>query len=234
MNKITAVIREKPVLTYSLMAINIIIALYITFETHGYKSLYYDYLYNYLSLSSSKVIEGEWWRFLSAAFIHFDTKHLGYNLLSLYALGSFLEHEEGRVKFIAIYFLSGIFGNIVSFALNYEFSGGASGAIYGLAGIATAQIIRLMFGKDLGVREFARNRWWMLLLYPAILILPGFADPRINNASHISGMFAGLVLALVFTSNEYKYSKLIKLIGSCLLIGLSAYMFIIGFDVAQN
>ena len=133
-----------PYMTVSLIAINVIISTVLFCAVKGNVDSYYGILYDYLGLVSPRVRDGELWRFFTAIFIHFDLKHLGYNMIALYSFGPLYEKEEGRLKILFVYLVAGIFGNIISFAFNSEFSGGASGAIFGLIGLFSAEIVQDM------------------------------------------------------------------------------------------
>jgi membrane associated rhomboid family serine protease len=90
------------------------------------------------------VDEGEIWRLLTSVFLHGSVVHLLLNNISLHALGALTEWTAGRRRFVAIYLLSGIGGNVCSYMCSYAMTGGgseeqiaslgASGAIFGLAG----------------------------------------------------------------------------------------------------
>jgi membrane associated rhomboid family serine protease len=78
--------------------------------------------------------DGAWWQFVTAMFTHYQPWHIGFNMLALWALGPMLETAIGRVRFIALYFLSGLAGSamVYWFAPPLSFTFGASGAIFGL------------------------------------------------------------------------------------------------------
>ena len=87
------------------------------------------------ALIPALVAQGEAWRLLSSVFLHSGIVHLGFNMISLYFLGSFVEVAFGRGRFLALYLLSGLSGGLA-----YLYFGGftspavgASGAIFGLA-----------------------------------------------------------------------------------------------------
>ncbi|MGP3952216.1 rhomboid family intramembrane serine protease [Streptomyces sp. 7N604] len=91
------------------------------------------------------VAEGQWYRLLTAVFLHQAPWHIAFNMLGLWWLGGPLEAALGRVRYLALYLLSGLGGS----ALTYWLAGpgqpslGASGAIFGLLG-ATAVLMRRM------------------------------------------------------------------------------------------
>ena len=80
--------------------------------------------------------DGEWWRLGTAMFLHFGIIHLGLNLWALWDGGQLVERMYGPARFTAIYFASGLTGNLLSLVANkgLAISGGASGAIFGIYG----------------------------------------------------------------------------------------------------
>jgi membrane associated rhomboid family serine protease len=81
------------------------------------------------------VAHGEWWRMITAAFLHYGPFHLGINMYSLYFAGSLLEHVIGRWRFALLYLGSGIAGSAgaIWWSPN-QVTVGASGAIFGILG----------------------------------------------------------------------------------------------------
>ena len=82
---------------------------------------------------NSKALDGEFWRFLSAIFLHGSITHLIYNLFALLFFGGLLEKLIGSKRFLILFFISGIFANLISVWF-YSSSLGASGAVYGILG----------------------------------------------------------------------------------------------------
>ena len=80
--------------------------------------------------------DGQWWRLGSALFLHFGLIHIVMNLWALWDGGQLVERIYGHLRFILIYFASGLFGNLLSLVVqgNEAVSGGASGAIFGIYG----------------------------------------------------------------------------------------------------
>ncbi|MEU7132833.1 rhomboid family intramembrane serine protease [Streptomyces sp. NPDC046261] len=89
------------------------------------------------------VAEGQWYRLLTAAFLHQAPMHIAFNMLSLWWLGPPLEAALGRARYVALYLLSGLGGSALTYlvAAPNQPSLGASGAIFGLLG-ATAVLLR--------------------------------------------------------------------------------------------
>jgi rhomboid protease GluP len=138
------------------------------------------------------VRSGEWWRLATALFVHIGPRHLLGNMAALLVLGPALVAALGPWRFLAVYFLSGVAGN----ALSYEVtppdvvSAGASGAILGVLGALGGQ--RLRFAAS------ARYRGWQviaaLLAYLAVAV---GAEPGVDTMAHLGGLAAGLVLGLL-------------------------------------
>jgi len=81
------------------------------------------------------VADGDWWRLMTAAFLHYGLFHLGVNMYSLYWVGSLLEQVIGRWKFLLLYLASGLAGSAGALiATPNAFTVGASGAIFGILG----------------------------------------------------------------------------------------------------
>ena len=116
----------KPFLTYLLLLINGI--MFGILEIYGGSTNILT-LIEYGAKYNPLIVEGEYWRFLTAMFLHIGFLHFFMNTLALFFLGSFVEKIYGTSRFFVIYFIAGIFGSVVSFAFNNQVAAGASGAI---------------------------------------------------------------------------------------------------------
>jgi rhomboid protease GluP len=143
--------------------------------------------------------DGEWWRLATAMFLHFGIVHLLLNTWSLWDAGQLVERMYGQTRFLSIYLVSGLTGNLVSlvFQGNSAVSGGASGAIFGIFG---ALLTFLWHERTaITVREF---RWlfWGALGFAIATIVMGFVVPGIDNSAHIGGFVAGILVSIVFSN----------------------------------
>lgn len=130
------------------------------------------------------VADGEWYRLLTAAFLHQAVWHIAFNMLGLWFLGPPLEAALGRVRFLALYLISALAGSTLFYLLaeQNELSLGASGAIFGLFG-ATVVLIRRL-GQDM--RPIA--------IVLAINLVITFTASHIAWQAHIGGLVAGTVV----------------------------------------
>lgn len=139
--------------------------------------------------------DGEWWRLGTAMFLHFGVVHLAMNMWALWDVGRLMERWCGGVRFLAIYLISGLLGNLVSLSVQGDraVSGGASGAIFGLYGALLVSLWRERRAID--VREF---RWLFgaAAVFSVLTLGMGFVIAGIDNAAHIGGLLAGALSGL--------------------------------------
>lgn len=145
-----------------------------------------------LSLGTS-----QWWRMLSAMFVHIGLWHLLINEWCLWDLGYMAEHLYGPRTFLAVYILSGLTGSFVSVAINpMVTSAGASGAIFGIAG---ALIATLHFGHIPAPPRALRASLISLLVFAGFNLIYGFLKVGVDNGAHVGGLVAGLIMGAILS-----------------------------------
>jgi len=180
-------------LTYVLIGVNVLVALgaFLSGASAtggggiGSSSLLADG-----SVSRYAIDQGEYWRLLTAGFLHTGMIHLLFNMFALYILGGMLEPAIGRLRFGVIYFVSLLAGSFG--ALLFEptaATAGASGAIFGLMGAAVIVM------RDRGVNPMESG----IGLWIGLNLLITFTIPGISIGGHIGGLIGGVLAALVFT-----------------------------------
>jgi len=144
------------------------------------------------ALVREQVLAGEWWRLISAMFLHGGFDHILGNLVVLYIVGLACEHAFGGARTALVYFASGIAGGLLSIAMGPGPSVGASGAIFG---IIAAVIVVLYRWQD---RFYVRDKriGFVLLIWAGWQILTGLANPFIDNFAHLGGLAGGALAAL--------------------------------------
>jgi rhomboid protease GluP len=143
---------------------------------------------------NSLIFGGDYWRLLSAIFLHGGLMHLAFNGWALFSVGRDMESLLGSVWFTAIYLLAGLAGNVAYYLLGPNVpSLGASGAIFGLIGAEAAFFLRNrpLLGK------FGRQRLGNLAMMIGINLVFGFTVPGINNIAHLGGLLVGFGLGWV-------------------------------------
>lgn len=136
------------------------------------------------------VEQGQWWRLITAMFLHYGLIHIAMNSYSLFNLGTFAERVFGGSRFVAIYIASGIAGNMLSTILGepYVVSVGASGAVFGIAGA----ILYLGVRRPELFKYIIGSRFVTAILINLVI---GFSIPGIDVWAHVGGLAGGFAVA---------------------------------------
>jgi len=145
-------------------------------------------------LDGSAVLRGEWWRLVSATFLHGSVLHLAGNAFILFFLGRIVENVHGRSAWIAAYVGGGIGGGALSMWLNGVNSLGASGAILGLLGVIAAFGIRYGDRIPKAFRDSFRLDIWFFVFAVALMSLM----PAVDWAGHLGGFLAGVLVGVLW------------------------------------
>lgn len=154
--------------------------------------------------------DGEYWRLLSAMFLHGDGTarggllHVGMNLYVLWQLGRLFEIMFGSRRFLAVYFVTGIGASLTTllrFLLMHTdgASVGASGAIFGIMGALIISIRRSPRWKN---ERWARSVVQQLMFWIVVNIVIGYYVPQIDMAAHFGGFLTGVLLGATLPLRE--------------------------------
>lgn len=180
--------KDLPFISGMLVAVNVIVFMICTFTG--------DLLYNMGELGVGHIlVEKEYIRILSAMFLHSDIHHIFNNMVILFFLGAMIEKEIGHFRYAAIYFLSGVSGNLFSLTvrvLNNDpaVSIGASGAVFGMDGVLLALV--LFSGRR--IDNVTIPRVFLMIAYS---LYSGFVGVNVDNAAHIGGLLTGFLLGIL-------------------------------------
>ena len=133
--------------------------------------------------------QGEWWRLVTPIFLHIGFTHILMNMITLYFVGMQIEAAFGHTRFLALFLVSGIGGNIASFCFSNSLSAGASTAIFGLFGAF------MMLGESFWQNPVIRQLAQTFLAFVVMNILFDLFAPGIDLAGHIGGLAAGFLVA---------------------------------------
>lgn len=190
--------------TVLLVAANVIVFLALSFQgmtedgrfmlQHG--AMYVPYV----------IGKGEYYRLFTSMFLHFGYDHLFNNMIALAAMGWNLELDMGKIKYLIVYFVSGLAGNILSAWWDIQtgsmaVSAGASGAIFGIIGALLYVAIRNR-GRigDISGRG--------LVAMVVLTLYYGFTSGGVDNMAHIGGLAAGFLTGiLLYRKRNDKYSS---------------------------
>ena len=145
----------------------------------------------------SVVGQHEYWRFVTALFLHGGLLHLGFNVFALYVLGPPLERSIGTMRFVACYLISGIASGagvvgltLVALTRPAQLIG-ASGSIMGIVGAWAGFLLRHRHALH------AKQRLANVAVIVAIQIAFDLSTPQVSMAAHICGLIAGFILGLI-------------------------------------
>ena len=180
-------------ITAVLTAINIVFFLFldltgITETTAGmlnWGACYYPYVFS----------RGEYWRLITAVFMHFNISHLAGNMLALILLGYRLEKLLGHVQYLLVYLITGAGANLLSLLINNLLgpnyvTAGASGAIFGVIGALFAYLLLSRGSIDgVGYRQ--------MIIGVIFLIYTSTIDSSVDFIGHAAGLVIGFLLGVL-------------------------------------
>jgi rhomboid protease GluP len=147
-----------------------------------------------LGAKSPHILMGQWWRLVTAIFLHAGLLHIGFNLWCLFDLGPQVESLFSSAKFVVFYLVAGVAGFLLSFWWSpFGMSVGASGSILGMIGV----LIGASFHHGHLGKEY-RGQLWRWVIYIFIFGL-FFA---VDNAAHIGGLATGALLGYLVPEGE--------------------------------
>jgi len=137
-------------------------------------------------------LHGQWWRLLSALFLHANIAHVLSNMWALWNVGRLTERLYGGWVFVFLYFACGVLSGLASIVWDpSRATMGASGAIFG---ICAALIVFAVHPRRQIAIHVPPALWISTLIFTVYNLIAGFFSPSIDNAAHVGGVISGLVL----------------------------------------
>lgn len=191
-------IRKLPLVTIGLVALNIIVYLICTISG--------DLLYNIGALNAERVLgHYEYYRIITALFLHGGAEHLFNNMILLYFFGEMVEKELGHIRYGLLYLTAGMGGSLLSlyYVLTsgrfYE-SIGASGAVFGVEG-ALLMLVVLHRGR---YKTVTLGKLIFLIAYSLYI---GFRSTEVDNFAHLGGVVSGFFVCLLMYLGKEIFKK---------------------------
>lgn len=227
--------------TYILVALNCAVFLWMVLHGVSPSDPTTEQLKHFGATNSWLILHGQWYRLLTATFVHVGLIHIATNMWCLWNLGLLGEPLLGPLGMVAVYMLTGIAGNLLSLCYNVithdyiSVGAGASGAVFGIAGI----LIVLLSNHRLPIPAFERTRLRRSVIQFALLnlviglgtiLLPVI---RIDNNAHVGGFLFGLALGVPLvprmTSGRTRYLERQKITFA----GAAFFLALFGYFVAS-
>jgi len=208
-------------ITYILIALNLLVYLTSILYTGTIIDMPVKELVDLGAIFGPSVALGnEWWRLITAMFLHGGMTHLLMNMFSLYIIGRPTEIYFSASLYLFLYFMTGILSGVVSIYFHpVTVAIGASGAIFGLFGALSGYFFA--YRQQLG--EHAQQFMKDFALIIGINLILGFSIPNIDVSAHASGLISGLIGGYLIAKHPRKIW--ILLFGTLLLL-LTAYLYL--------
>ena len=207
--------KKDPIITKILITINIVI--FILQLVLGW-----DVVANFGANYAPFVKSGKFYVLFTSMFIHGNLIHLLFNLYALYIIGPQVESFYGKIKYLAIYFGSGILGALLSdIFLQNSISVGASGAIFGLL----SSIVYFGYHYRAYLDTVIRSQIMPLIIFNIFL---GIVIPNIDTFCHIGGLIGGVLVSMA-CGIKYKSSKSERINGFILTTIYTIFLLILLF-----
>jgi membrane associated rhomboid family serine protease len=190
----------------------------------------------YGAVSADAVAAGEWWRILTSAFLHLGLVHLALNMWALYLFGPLLEQLYGHVEYLVIYLLCAAGGSVLTILVAPDQAAvGASGAIFGLLGLAFAVSRRRHLALPRQTRAVLGQIGSLLVINLAFT----FFVPGISITGHLGGLAVGLVLGWLLppspaftTAGQWQAASGAVIEGTSMYLRLVVYLGVAALLVA--
>ncbi|KAF1296792.1 rhomboid family intramembrane serine protease [Enterococcus sp. JM4C] len=213
---------NKPFLTYAFLGIQTVVFL-LMFLSPTLDQWFYA---NGTMYGPRVAFLHEYWRLITPMFIHFGLSHFALNSVVLYFMGSQIEAIYGHGRFFLLYLLSGIMGNMASFAFNgpTTVAAGSSTALFGMFGAFL--ILGVHFRDNATIQGMVRQ----FVLFVAMNLLFGVFDQTIDIWGHVGGIVGGLLLgsSIALPHNKERYSIHERIIAGGIYIFLLVVLFLMG------
>jgi membrane associated rhomboid family serine protease len=180
--------------TVFLVAVNVLVYLVTVAQGGGLDQPGGKVFFDGALIGAAIDLNGDWYRLVTAMFLHGSVLHLAFNMLALFWLGTIVEQALGTWRFVLVYFASGIAGSAGALLLTEPtaITVGASGAIYGIMG-------SLLILEYLSTGSFAGQAMGLIVLNLALT----FAIPNISIGGHIGGLIGGIVSTYALARFRY-------------------------------
>jgi rhomboid protease GluP len=187
--------RGAPRVTEILIAINVVVFIAMTIATRRLAGFGLQDLERWGANYGPLTVGGQWWRLLSAVFVHANPLHVLINMWVFWNIGRLTERLFGRWTFLTLYLAVAVLASLSSIAWNPSLiSVGASGAIFGVFGAYLAYLAKRQTRVPLAV---IRAHWLSTLAFVLFSLIGGALQTGIDNAAHVGGLIAGFALGWI-------------------------------------
>lgn len=204
---------KKPYVTYTLMFINILIFILMLHPK------IYNFMINNFANYYFFIKNGEVYRLITSGFLHANIIHIFFNMYALSVVGPEAERYYGKIKYLLIYFISMIIGNLFASVFTASAGVGASGAIFGLFG----SLLFFSYNYRATLDGLLRSP-----VMPTIFVnlIISFIIPNVSASAHIGGLVGGFLssMAVGIETKKNKSNMINALISILIMICFLGYV----------
>jgi membrane associated rhomboid family serine protease len=168
------------------------------------------------ALDKEHVSQGQYWRLITYVFLHGSITHLLLNVLGLYWFGRIAVNIYGPVKFLLLFFLTGILGGMTQMFYSPSVAIGASGGVLGIFGADAIGIFKL--GDALPAKIRRHELTWMSVIAGSQVVMdqviPQLTSIHIAGTAHLGGLVAGMVLGFMMPLRKPSYKGIAEGLSS--------------------
>lgn len=192
--------RTQTPVTYGLLLV-LVVVFVIEMLTGGFS--YTNLLRLGAMFNPAVAVRNQWWRLLTAQFLHMGILHLATNAVMIYYMGNYLERIIGHWRFALVYLLAGVGGSLASFAWGADnaVAAGASTALFGLFGAMA--ILGALNRDQPALRQLGQQSFALAAINIAINLFM----PNIDIWGHLGGFVSGALLCLMAGSGNWRSAK---------------------------
>jgi membrane associated rhomboid family serine protease len=203
--------------TVALVAVNVLVYLVTVYQGAGLNAPGGKIFDDGQLVGAEIYLNGDWYRLVSAMFLHAGVLHLAFNMLALYWLGTVVEQALGTWRFLLVYFVSGLAGSAGALLLTNpgQPTVGASGAIFGIMG-------SLLVLEYVATGTFAGQALTLILLNLALTL----AIPNISIGGHVGGLVGGVLAT--FALVQFRHARL-RWIGPALVVAVGVASVLVAY-----
>jgi len=217
----TRIAGTEALVTKALIAINVAIYLITAVQGHGLGAPG-GALWNKMILYGPYVHHGDWWRLISAAFLHASIIHIAFNMLALWWIGAPVEQYLGRARYIGLYLVAGLAGSAGALVSSPTIPVvGASGAIFGILGA-------MLILEWQATGRLGGNAMTLIVINLVIGFAYNGAGGNISIGGHVGGLIGGILATLAYA----RWGKGHAAYGRLGLAGIAGLVFVAVGSVA--
>ncbi len=203
--------------TVALVALNVVVYLITVYQGAGINNPGGSVANDGALQGAAIDLNGDWYRLVTAMFLHAGILHIAFNMLALYWLGTIVEQALGTWRFVLVYFVSGLAGSAGALLLTGPFAVtvGASGAIFGIMGA-------LLVLEYVATGSFAGQAMTLIVLNLALT----FAIPNISVGGHLGGLVGGVLAT--FALAHFRHARP-RWIGPALVVAVGVASLLVAY-----